>query len=106
MSLKSAYDMYRVDGVSGLNVFTGINQTRFPKSATWRAKPSILLPRESVIGSAGYAVRAPAEQRNGQYSKVDRERKGYLKKSELVGRRTKRERILQRKGADTGPSKG
>src|ERR1039457_6111174 len=30
MSLKSAYAIYRVDGVNGLNVCTGINQQRFP----------------------------------------------------------------------------
>src|SRR5437588_11997406 len=53
--------MYRVEGVNGLNVFTGIMQSiTYPKSATWRAKPSILHPDGwSVIGSAGYAVRIP-----------------------------------------------
>src|ERR1035437_6248715 len=44
ISLKSANEMYRVDGVSGLNVFTGIKSTIQTKSATWRAEPLILRP--------------------------------------------------------------
>ena len=76
MSLKSAYEIYLVDGVSGLNVFTGINQKQLPtqlptKSATWRAEPSILSRWVSVIGSAGYAVRSLVQgKRDAEYMQV------------------------------------
>ena len=52
----------------------------FPKSAAWRAEPSILRPDgRSVIGSAGYAVRTRNRvERSGEYSKGDGVRKGYF----------------------------
>jgi hypothetical protein len=50
MSLKSAIVMYRVDGVSGLNVLTGINAKVF-FSHFWSRQAINPVPwRESVIG--------------------------------------------------------
>src|ERR1039458_8957476 len=52
MSLKSAMVIYRVDGVSGLNVLTGINAKVFFQQLFEVSEPSILsLAGKSVIGS-------------------------------------------------------
>src|SRR5437762_1493435 len=71
MSLKSAYAIYRVDGVSGLNVFTGINHNHVSQVSNLEDRAINPAPRRAnaVIGSAGYAVRTPLTvgERNGEY---------------------------------------
>src|ERR1051325_8093284 len=68
MSLKSAIVMYRVDGVSGLNVLTGI-KIKTPKSQPGAARPSILRPVErSVIGLPMNAVLFGSPERSAEYT--------------------------------------
>jgi len=57
MSLKSAIVMYRVDGVSGLNVLTGINAKSFVQQLCEVGGPSILSQGGNQLSVRKHAVR-------------------------------------------------
>jgi hypothetical protein len=56
MSLKSAIVMYRVDGVSGLNVLTGINAKSFVQQLCEVGEPSILSRGGNQLSVRKHAV--------------------------------------------------
>ena len=60
MSLKSAIVMYRVDGVSGLNVFTGII-TKVLSATLEVSRPSFLSLGGNQLSVRKHAVLSPVE---------------------------------------------
>jgi hypothetical protein len=73
--------MYRVDGVSGLNVLTGIKSI-FHVSSLWSGRPSFLFLLESVIGLQIRLTNLPSFQteRSGKPTRAKTACKSFFEK--------------------------
>ena len=93
MSLKSAYVIYRVDGVSGLNVFTGINQSQFPSQQLGERSHQSCSQRGSQLSVPQVMLSVPQSwvKRSAQYNKANSLCNSFFQKSLSLTRLSQRE---------------